>query len=372
MENYQICKQCIMDNTDPDINFDNNGVCNHCHHYAQRASNELYSKSSPERILKITNTIKSVGKVNKYDCLIGVSGGIDSTYVAYIVKKYGLRPLAVHMDNGWDSELAVSNIEKTLNKLGIDLFTYVIDWEEFRDLQLSFLKASVANSEIPTDHAITAVLLKLAKKHNIKYIISGGNLVTEGIMPRAWGYDSRDLRHIKSIQKKFGSKKLKNYPTYNLFDMFYCTFIKKVKIIPILNYVPYIKDDVIALLERELDWVYYGGKHFESIYTRFFQCYILPKKFGYDKRRAHYSTLINSGQMTRDEALEAMEHDPYPEHLKQEDKDYILKKFGFNDAEFDAIMERPIKTHKDYKSNEWLFEHYQGLIGRIKKFATSV
>ena len=248
--------------------------------------------------------IKSSKKNNKYDCVIGVSGGVDSSYVAYILKKeFKLNPLAIHLDNGWNSELAVRNIENLLSKLEIDLYTHVIDWEEFRDLQISFLKSSVANSEIPTDHAIVALLYKIAEKENIKFILHGGNLATESIMPEAWMHDAKDLKFLNSIHKTFSSKSLKSYPKMSYLKLFWKIFIKRIKYIGILNYIAYDKNQAMEILEKNLGWKKYEEKHFESIYTKFFQGYLLPKKFGIDKRKAHYSSLIINGQMKRNEAI---------------------------------------------------------------------
>ncbi len=369
--NYQICTRCIMDTTDCDIQFDEHGICNHCRTYDQRARNELhYGEDGQEKLKALVDKIKRNGKGKKYDCIIGVSGGADSTMTAYTVKKLGLRPLAVHLDNGWDSELAVGNIEKTLKALDIDLCTYVIDWEEFKDLQLSFLKASVANSEVPTDHAIVAFLYRTALGHNLQYILSGGNIVTEAIMPKSWGYDAKDLRHIKGIHKKFGKIKLKTFPQISLFDWVYYTFIKGIKFIPILHYIPYVKKDVAQLLEKELGWKNYGAKHYESIYTRFFQGHILPKKFNIDKRRAHLSTLICSGQLTRIEALREMKEDIYSLQQLKDDKEYVIKKLGLTEEKFENIMSLPIKSFKDYPSNYFLFSRLHFFVKLAKRTAT--
>lgn len=370
--NYQICKRCIMDTSDPEIEFDEKGLCNHCKDYDKRIAKELhYDKAGQEKLREIVNKIKKRGKNKKYDCLIGVSGGTDSTTVLYHLKKLGLRPLAVHLDNGWDSELSVKNIELVLKRLNIDLYTYVLDWEEFKDLQLSFLEASIANAEIPTDHAIVALLYRTAAQRGIKYIISGGNIATEAIMPESWMYDAKDWKIIKSIQKKFGEKKLKSFLHLNLFDCFYYTFIKRIKYIPILNYIRYDKKEAKAILEKELGWRDYGLKHYESIYTRFFQGYILPKKFGIDKRRAHLSTLICSGQITREEALEEMKENPYPdERIMKEDREYVIKKLGLSEEKFEKIMSQPIKSYKDYPNNSLFFSQASIFTKLAKKIIT--
>ena len=347
-----ICSKCIMDYSDPDIKFNNEGVCNHCLRYESLVSSRVFDGIEGENELNsLINKIKKEGKNKDYDCLIGVSGGVDSTYVAYLLKEKGLRPLAVHFDNGWNSELAVSNIEKTLSKLDIDLYTYVIDWPMFRDLQLSFLKASTPDGEIPTDHAIDSFLWNEASKRGIKYIVSGMNFKSEAMSVPAWAYGHSDWRYIKSIQKKFGSKKLKNYPHYTFFDLFKFNVLKGIRIVSVLNYIDYNKEEVMQFLQDELGWVYYGGKHYESIYTRFYQSYILPKKFNIDKRRGHMSDLINSKQLTRESALSEIEKETYQKDLMVRDLSYVKKKLGFSDEEFTKIMNSPIKSYKDYPNN---------------------
>ncbi len=352
---YQICKQCIMDTTDPDIYFDSEGICCYCHLMAKKA--KIYSE--PENVLKeklekVIFSIKKEGQNKKYDCIIGVSGGIDSTYVAYLVKKLGLRPLAVHLDNGWDTEIAVSNINKTLKILNIELYTYVIDWEEFKNLQLAFLKASTPDSEIPTDHAIYAVLRKIAAQKKIKYIIDGVNFASETIMPKAWSQGYSDWGYIKLVNKLYGNKKLKKYPHYSFWNLFYYKRIKKQVTVSILNYIKYNKLEAKQTLIKELNWQDYGGKHYESLYTRFFQAYILPRKFGFDKRRAHLSTLINSGQISRNDALEQIKNALYSKDLLQEHLEFVIKKFGITKQEFDDIINLSAKRYSDYRPQKKL------------------
>jgi len=360
-----------MDTTDPDIEFDKNGICNHCREYDERANKELYlDEGGQQKLNRIVNEIKENGKNKEYDCLIGLSGGADSTMALYTIKKLGLRPLAVHLDNGWNTELSVRNIEKAIKKLNVDLYKSVLDWEEFKDLHLSFLKSSIANAEIPTDHAIVAFLYHTASEKGIKYIISGGNIVTEAIMPDSWMYDPKDLRLIKSIHKKYGKIKLKSFPTLNLFGWIFYTFVKRIKYLPVLNYIPYVKKDAMRLLEKEFDWKPYGHKHFESIYTRFFQGYILPRKFNIDKRKAHLSTLICSGQMTREEALEEMKRDIYPEKDMHEDKECVLKKYSLTEEEFEKIMSHSIKTFRDYPNNSFPLEKLKFFAEIARKMAT--
>jgi len=369
---YQICTKCVMDTSYPEIIFDENGICNHCKEYDERVKRDLhYDELGQQKLSEILKEIKKSGKGKKYDCLIGVSGGTDSTFLLYMLKKLRLRPLAVHLDNGWDLELAVKNIELVLKKLNVDLRTHVLNWEEFKDLQISFLKASIANAEIPTDHAIVALLYRTAAENGIKYIISGGNIVTEAMVLTGWMYDPKDWRIIRHIHKKFGKTKLNSFPHLSIFDWFYYSFIKRIKYIPLLNYIPYVKKDAIELLKRELGWRNYGAKHYESIYTRFFQGYILPKKFGIDKRRAHLSTLICSGQISREEALKEMDSGSYPdERTMVDDKEYIIKKLGLREKEFEKIMALPIKNHKDYPNNSWFFDKNNIFVKFARKIIT--
>lgn len=359
---YEICTRCIMDTTDPDISFDENGVCNHCRRYDIELPKRVFRGLEAEKRLQgLINNIKKKGKNKEYDCLIGVSGGVDSTYVAYLCKKFGLRPLAVHFDNGWDSELSVSNIEKTLDILGIDLYTYVIDWEEFRELQLAYLRASTTDGEIPTDHALIAVLFKEASKRGIKYIISGMNFATESLAVKAWANGHSDWKYVRSVQKEFGKSRLKHYPHFKLFNLFWWTYVKGIKSVSILNYLDYNKEEVMKLIQEELGWVYYGGKHYESVYTRFFQGYILPTKFNIEKRRGHLSDLIKSGQMLRATALDEMNKPGYDSALMEEDKQFVIKKLQLTPEGFETLMKLPIKSYYDYPNNE-------NKIKRLKKF----
>ena len=350
---YQTCVRCIMDTSDPEIQFDEKGECNHCRRYDQLIDSRVFrGDKGKEELKKITDKIKKDGKNSDYDCIIGVSGGVDSTYVAYLTKELGLKPLAIHFDNGWNSELAVSNIEKTLDILDIDLYTYVIDWDVFSDIQKAFLKASTPDGEIPTDHAINALLFQEANKRNIKYIISGMNFATESMAVRMWSYGHSDSTYIKDIYKKFGNKhSLKGYPQFSFFNLFYWTFIKRIKVVSVLNYVNYNKDDAMKLLQDKLSWIYYGGKHYESVYTRFYQGYMLPKKFGIDKRRGHASDLIRANQLSREDALEEMKKDPYPStEMLEQDKEFMYKKFMFSKQDFEEIMSKPKKNFMDYKN----------------------
>ncbi|HNZ42955.1 MAG TPA: N-acetyl sugar amidotransferase [Bacteroidales bacterium] len=353
MQEYKICKRCIMDTTDPEIVFDENGYCNHCSKAIKLLNTPPVSLNAEEKIKSLqalVEKIKSEGKNKKYDCIIGVSGGVDSTFAAYFVKKNGLNPLAVHLDNGWNSRIAVTNIEKTLKTLNIDLYTHVIDWEEFKDLQLSFLKASTPDSEVPSDHAITALLYKVAAQHGVKYILAGTNITSESILPKAWSQGHSDWKYIHSLQKQFGTARLKTFPHYGILRLFYYIVIRKIKYISILNYTDYAKEEAKKLLISELGWEDYGGKHHESVYTHFYQSYLLPKKFGFDKRRAHLSSLIMAGQITREEALEEMKKPAISDDMARTEEEYIINKFGLTRESYDRIMNTPPKSFHDYPS----------------------
>jgi len=346
-----------MDTTDPNIEFDAAGVCGHCKRYDRLVARSVIpSERQMQVIARLVTEIKAGGRNNDYDCIVGVSGGVDSTYVAYTVKKLGLRPLAVHLDNGWDSELAVKNIENVLKTLGIDLYTHVIDWEEFKDLQLAFLRASTPDSEIPTDHAILALMHQMVRKVGVRYIIAGFNVRTESHLPWAWSQGYLDYAYIRTVQRRFGVRKLKTYPHMGFWE--YHGYVLTHKVVSILNYIDYNKQNAMKVLENELGWKYYGGKHYESIYTRFYQGYILPRKFGYDKRKTHLSSLICSGEMTRAQALRELTTDPYPLALQQEDREYVIKKFGLTSSEFEAIMALPKKRYEDYDSWDNLYQSW--------------
>jgi N-acetyl sugar amidotransferase len=369
---HRVCTKCIMDTTDPDIAFDEDGVCSHCHRYEQVARARLFEgPENKHKLDELVAEISSRGRRKEYDCVIGVSGGVDSTYVAYLVKQFGLRPLAVHLDNGWDSELAVGNIENVLKKLNIDLYTYVIDWEEFKDLQLSFLRASTPDGEVPTDHAILATLYRVASQHEVRCIILGTNVISEAVLPLKWGYGYFDLRYIKAVHKQFGTKRLNSFPSFSLVKLFYYMILRRTRLISILNYIQYDKKKAIETIQRELGWIDYGGKHYESIYTRFFQAYILPRKFNIDKRKAHYSNLVLSGQMKREEALNKIREPISALVDLRQDREYTTKKLGISEEVFNQIMTLPPKTFLDYPSHYVLMEKMKKLRDTLKALKRS-
>jgi N-acetyl sugar amidotransferase len=367
---YQACPRCIMDTVaDRSIVFDESGICHHCHRYATMLSTRVIRGESGRAVLDgLVRKMKAAGRGRDYDCIIGVSGGVDSTYVAWLVKQLGLRPLAVHLDNGWNSELAVMNIERVLSKLDIDLYTYVIDWEEFRDLQISFLKASTPDGEIPSDHAIFALLWREAVKRGIKYIASGMNFTTESIYVPDWAYGHSDWRYVKDVHRRFGKARLRTYPRFSLPYLIYANLVKRVRTVSILNYIDYDKNEAMRVLTDQLGWQYYGGKHHESIYTRFYQGYVLPKKFGIDKRYGHLSDLVNAGQLTREQALQEMKQPPYPEALQLEDLAYVSKKLGLRGGAFDEIMALPIKSFRDYRNSFAMVNFLKSIANRLRGY----
>ena len=299
----RVCTRCVMDTTDPEITFDADGVCNHCHDHDRMARQLVFSGDDGRRRLdEIVTRIKRDGAGRRYDCVIGVSGGVDSTFVAYKVKQLGLRPLAVHLDNGWDSEIAVSNISVTLKNLGIDLHTHVIDWEEFKDIQLAFLRSGVPDCEIPSDHAIAASVHCAASRLGIRHTIWGCNARTETHLPRAWSQGHYDWGYIKAIRRRYGTGRIQTYPHLNFIS--YVTGYRFTQTrLNLLDYIDYSKTGALKLLERELGWRNYGGKHHESVYTRWYQGWFLPVRFGFDKRKVHLSSLICSEEISRVEAL---------------------------------------------------------------------
>ena len=361
-----MCQRCVMDTSDPDISFDELGFCNHC-----RASSELLkqveSLRSSERVDDIVDRIQADGRQSPYDCIIGLSGGVDSSYLAYKAKHLGLRPLAIHLDNGWDSELAIKNIENVVRKLDLDLHTHVVNWPEFRDIQLSFFKANVIDIEMVTDQAIFALAYQQAVSRGIKYILTGVNVVTESIMPSAWVHPKFDLRNLKAIHKEHGSVPLRTLPVASTLRVRYLESVKKITRVDLLNLLPYDKNEAMELLVDRLGWQDYGGKHHESIFTRFYQQVILPTKFGVDKRRAHLSSLICAGQSSREAAMAALLEPPCDPGLASSDKTYVSKKLGMSEEEMDTYLDSPPKSHYDYPSDQSYLRAASRVKGAFRK-----
>jgi N-acetyl sugar amidotransferase len=352
---YRQCVRCVMDTSAKEITFDANGVCNFCRECEEYLNKTIFRPldTRTKELRESVERLKQLGKNDKYDCLIGLSGGVDSSYICYWAKQEGLRPLIVHFDNGWNSELAVKNIENIINKLGFDLYTYVIDWESFKDLQLSYIKASVIDIEAITDQLIFASIYKIAKQFKIKTIVDGVNNSSESILPKSWiQADKLDYVNLRNIHRKFGTVPLKNFPKLDLINQFIYSKLHKLNKIQPLNLIDYNKDQAKEFLKKEFDWKDYGGKHYESVFTRFYQGYILNRKFGVDKRKAHLSSLIVAGQLTRKQALEELEKPAYSEDQLRTDYEFVIKKFGLTKEEFEIYMNQTPVEHSFY-GTQW-------------------
>jgi len=357
-----------MDTTDSQISFDKNGVCDHCQTFYEKIlPNWDTGKKGEEKLTKIINRIKKEGQNKDFDCIMGMSGGIDSSYLLYIMKeKFDLRPLVFHVDAGWNSQIAVNNIEKLVDGLGLDLYTEVIDWEEMKDLQLSFFQSGVPHIDVPQDHAFFATMFNFAYKHKIKYILTGANYSTECIRnPLEWMYFQSDSTQLKDIHQKFGRKPLKTYPITNiLWHKIYLSYVRGIKVIKPLDYFPYDKEKAMQLLVDKFGYQKYPQKHFESRFTRFYESYWLPKRFGYDTRKVQYSSLILTKQMSRDEALKQLKNLPYDKSNIKNDFEYIANKLSISIKELQNYMDMPKKTYKDYKSQDTIY-HYGAKIMRM-------
>ena len=359
MKNYQICKNCVMDTTDSKITFNNEGICDHCQTFYKDIKPKWDTgEKGNQKLLKIVDKIKKEGKNKDFDCIMGMSGGIDSSYLLYMMKeKYNLRPLVFHVDAGWNSQIAVNNIERLVDGLNLDLYTEVINWEEMKDLQLAYFKSGVPHIDTPQDHAFFATMYRFASKHNINTILTGGNYSTECIRnPIEWMYYQSDSIQLKDIHKKFGQKPLKSFPITNiLWHKIYLPYIKKIKLIRPLDYIPYHKEKSMQLLVDKFGYQKYPQKHFESRFTQFYESYWLLKRFGYDTRRVQYSSLILTKQMTRDKALEKLEKLPYDKQNIKNDFEYISNKLSITIDELQQYMDMEKKTYKDYKSQDFIY-----------------
>jgi N-acetyl sugar amidotransferase len=363
---YQQCSISVMDTiSDPNITFDENGVCNYKKLYDEDEKHHvLVGDNGKQRFQDEISRIKNSRGSKKYDCILGLSGGVDSTYLCLLAKENGLNPLVVHFDNGWNSELAQHNIENTIKKCGFDLYTYVVNWNEFKEMQKAYLRASVVDIEVLTDHAFMSVLYDQARKWKIKFVLAGMNIVTEQVLPKYWVYDKSDDKNIKDIVNKFGdikAKDLKSFPFLSYANKRYCQKILKLEVITPLNWIEYNYDKVKDRIINELDWRDYGGKHYESIWTRFYQGYILPNKFNIDKRKAHFSNLIFSGQISKKEAIKKMEQPILDERIAKDDLAFVIKKFGISISDFNEIMKQPRVEHSEFLKEEgfrkrlWIF-----------------
>ena len=372
MENryFQICTRCVMDTTDIEINFDQNGVCNHCIEFDTVTSKRWFPNNEGRiKLESIYKRMKIENAHKEYDCILGLSCGVDSSYLALKLYQAGIRPLVVHVDGGWNSGLAVQNIESIVNYCGWHLHTIVINWEEMKDLQLAYLKSGIANQDVPQDHAFFSSLYRFALKYGLKYVISGGNIATESIFPKFWHWSAMDSDNLHSIHKRFGKVKLVRYKTISFFELyFYYPFIKKLKTIRPLNFMPYNKSEALQELKDKVGYQEYDRKHGESVFTKFFQNYWLPMKFGYDKRKPHLSSLVLAGQITREDALKELEKSLYDERELYDDKKYIAKKLGVSDEEFEKILHMPSHSYTDFPNMESKYK----LIKKLQGFVSNI
>jgi len=363
-----------MDTSDPEITFDHEGVCNHC-----RRANRLLptvrwtEAASAQALAQVSERIRRGGSGHDYDAIIGLSGGVDSSYVAYLAHGLGLRPLAVHFDNGWNSELAVENIQRIVEACGFDLSTYVIDWREFRDLQRAFLRASVVDIELLTDHAIFAAMVKLGRQHGTRFILSGNNVATEHGLPRSWIWNKQDWTNIRAIHAAHGTVPLKSYPHLSTMRWRAMQLLGRgIEIVELLNLVNYRRDEAAATLAREFGWREYGGKHHESLFTKFYQGAILPRKFGIDKRRVHLSDLIRNGEISRETALVIIAEPPYDPDEFRAESDYVRKKLGFDAEEWEAILCAPPRPHTAYATDRRIAGPLRRAVKATRRFRSAV
>lgn len=355
----RVCTQCVMDTTDTKIRFDDDGVCDHCLTYREKILPNWHTdERGQQEMERVAETIRQDGKDRDFDCIIGMSGGIDSSYLVYLAKEVlNLRPLIFHVDAGWNSQVAVHNIERIVDSLGLDLYTEVIDWREMKDLQLSFFKSGVPHIDTPQDHAFFAMMYAFASRYKVRYILTGGNYSTECIRnPLEWMYYQSDSTQIRDIHARFGSIPLKNFPLTNiLWHKLYLPYIRQVRVVRPLDYFPYRKEEALQLLEERFGYQRYGQKHFESRFTKFYESYWLPERFGYDTRKVQFSSLILTGQMTREEALATLANPAYdPETLAQE-FEYVANKLGITTDELQSYMDMPRKTYRDYRNQMWIY-----------------
>lgn len=353
-DNFQVCTNCAMDTTDSVITFDEKGMCDHCHNFYENIKPNWHpDEIGKAQIDKIVRQIKKECKDKKYDCIIGLSGGVDSSYLAYYaVKVLGLRPLLFACDTGWNLNVAVTNVEKITKGLNLPLYTEIVNWNEMRDLQLAFFKAQVPYQDLPQDHVIFAALYNFAAKNGIKYVLTGGNNSTECVRePNEWVYQN-DIRMIKDIHKKYGTMKLKTLPMCGMFKAhLYYRYIKGIKVVKPLDMIPYTKSEAINMLKEKFEWEPYANKHYESVFTRFYEGYWLIKKFGYDKRKCHFSSLILTEQMEREVALDIINNPPYDEKQAMEDLEYVAKKLGLSKDNFIKLMNEKNKNYTNYKNS---------------------
>ena len=360
-----VCKRCVMDTSDSKISFDSEGVCDHCHTFDKEIkTNWDYSENGTKKFHDKVLSIKKSSKNNEHDCIIGMSGGIDSSYLVYAAKEiFDLNPLVFHVDAGWNSQIAVNNIQRLVDALDIDLYTEVIDWEEMKDLQRSFFESGVPHIDTPQDHAFFATMYKFALKHNIKHILTGANYSTECIRnPIEWMYYQSDSRQIKDIHKRFGENSLKSFPLTSIIKhKVWLPYFRGIKVERPLNFIPYKKSEAKELLISKFGWQPYPQKHFESRFTKFYEGYWLLKKFGYDKRKAHFSSLILTSQMSREEALDKLKVDPISNNEIDYEIDFVSRKLNIDRKELTSFFSQENKSFRDYKSRYKLINFFTKL-----------
>lgn len=371
---YQQCMLSVMDTiADPNISFDDNGVCNYYIEYlAAEKQNCLTGEVGRKKQEELAAKIKATPGKKGYNCILGLSGGADSTYLAYLAKDLGLNPLLVHFDYGWNTEIAVKNVENAVKASGFDLYTVVMDWPEFKSLQRSYFRASVLDLDVPADHMIFGALYETARKFNIKYVLSGNNVWTEHTLPKTWNYNKFDLVNLKNIHKTFEKGTLKYLPSLGLWQMAYYQLVHSIEKASFIDLQEFKREEILDLIEREMGWINYGGKHQESVFTRFYQGNILPNKWNIDKRKAHLSNMIFSKQLTKSEAMDILAKPPYDEKIQKDDFEFVAKKLGFSNSEFEEILNLPNVPHSFYGTDVKQRALYFKILKRLKPITSIV
>jgi N-acetyl sugar amidotransferase len=367
--NVRTCARCIMDETAKDIIFDDEGICNYCTGFLEKHAKHiaLDEAERERRLSSLVEMVKASGRGKRYDCIVGLSGGVDSSWTLVKVMELGLRPLAVHMDSGWNSELAQNNIANLVRTLGVDLYTHVIEWPEIRGLMEAFFASDVIDVEVLYDNAMLAVNYQQAAKYGLKFILAGSNVATEGIdIPKGWNWYKSDKRNIVGISRRFGGPRLKTFPSISTLAMARYALIDRIRWISFLDHVDYRKAGALEVLKRDFGYKPYPHKHYESVFTRFYQGYLQPYKFGVDKRKPHLSSLIMNGEISREEALRQAQGIAYPSEKEMEaDRRYFIKKMGWSEEKFEEYMRRPERPHDEFPSEAAFYEKLLALYRRL-------
>lgn len=369
MATYKICSRCVLDTTDPDIEFDANGVCNHCRRFDAEIRKHWHPDDVGAKLLAAkVDQMKAAGRGKQFDCIMGLSGGVDSSYLALKVKELGLRALAVHVDAGWNSELAVHNIQRIIEYCGFELYTHVLNWNEVRDLQVAYVKSGVANQDVVQDHGFFATLYHFATREKIKFVLNGGNIATESVFPLSWHHAAMDAINLKAIHQRFGSRPLKDYKTISFFEYYiYYPMILGMEVVRPLNFMPYDKAEALQVLKDTIGYKDYGRKHGESVFTKFFQNYYLPKRFGYDKRRPHLASMILSGQISRDDALRELEKPLYDPEDLHKDREYVARKLGMSVSELEDYIAEPLRVYCEFPNWDRKYERLKSLQAFVQR-----